>query len=716
MHRIIEKNGLKTSPGNPYLFGAEVNDEGCNFALFSKHAKSVSLLFFKLPQDSEPTHILSLDEGENKTGDVWHIFVFDIKPGQFYGYIVDGPYWPEKEGHRFNENKLLIDPYAKAITGEYHWDKKEAFGYRWDSIYGDLSFCQAKNYDIVAKSVVVDNSDFDWQGDKPLNIPLKDSIIYEMHVRAFTMDSSSGAKYPGTYRGIIEKIPYLKELGITTIELLPIHSFNPFENIRINPLTGERLTNFWGYSTLGFFAPQSWYAEDLDGINAVYEFKEMVKALHAENIEVILDVVYNHTAEGNEYGPTINFKGLDNSIYYMLEDGRYYKNYSGCGNTLNCNHPVVKRLIKDSLRYWVIDMHVDGFRFDLAAILGRDKHGNWQPDYSVLSEISHDPFLSNTKIIAEGWDAAGLYQVGGFPPGWAEWNAKFRDDTRGFVKGDRGLASEVSKRITGSADLFYFASRKPYHSINFITAHDGFTLNDLVSYNEKHNEQNGEENSDGHNHNISWNCGVEGPTDDPEILALRDRLMKNMFTILMISQGTPMILAGDEMKYSKKGNNNTYCHDNYLNWIDWSLLKKHKEYFEFCKYLIHFRRLHPVLKREGFLLGTDTAGNNRPDISWHGININQPDWSSQSLAIAFMMDGARAETGADVEDNNIYVAINSYWEDLNFNLPLPGEKKIWYKAVDTSLSPGYFPFKKEERIPSSVIKVCARSIVILLDR
>lgn len=716
MHTIIKHGKYNTEPGDPYLLGAVLHHNGCNFALFSKNATDVTLVFFNKPDDNEPSIRIPLDKKINRTGDVWHIFIHGIEEGQLYGYLVDGPYWPEKQGHRFNVNKLLIDPYAQAVYGSYDWSKPEAFGYIPGSNLRDLSFNEQTNFSIAAKGAVIEGSNFDWEGDKPLNIPMKDSIIYEMHIRAFTYDESSKVKYPGTYKGLIEKIPYLKDLGITTVELLPVHEFHHMENARTNPETGERLYNFWGYSTLGFFAPDAWYATKEDAINAVYEFKEMVKAFHDAGIEVVLDVVYNHTGEGNEYGPTIHFKGLDNSIYYMTENGRYYKNFSGCGNTLNCNHPVVKKMIKDSLRYWVIDMHVDGFRFDLAAILGRDKDGHWVPDYSVLGEISHDPILSNTKLIAEGWDAAGLYQVGGFPPGWAEWNASFRDDVRSFVKGDPGIAGSLAMRITGSSDLFYFKGRSPYHSINFITAHDGFTLYDLVSYNEKHNEQNGENNSDGNNNNISWNCGVEGDTDDVNVINLRERLMKNFMAILLISQGTPMILSGDELKFTKKGNNNTYCHDNKLNWIDWTLLDKNPGYFSFCRYMINFRKRHPVLRREGFLTGVDTAGNNLADISWHGTGINSPDWSDSSRVIAFMMDGSKAETGAKVEDNNIYVAINSYWEDLDFHLPEPGRGKSWYNVVNTAADPGFFEEKSAPRVKTSIFTVQARSLVILIDK
>jgi glycogen operon protein len=714
MEKFVKKDGINTLSGRPYIYGATLYPEGCNFALFSKNATSVSLLLFNDYKDSEPAHIIALDKRLNKTGDMWHIFVEGIKEGQYYGYAVDGPYDPVN-GHRFNVNKLLIDPYSKAVSGHYHWNKSSAYGYDRNHPDRDLFFCKIKNYDTHSKSIVVDDRDFDWEGDKPLHIPMKDTIIYETHVRGFTRHPSSKVNHPGSYIGLIEKIPYLKELGITTVELLPVHEFNELEKIETNPLTGEKLVNYTGYSTLAFFAPDSWYSTKREGLTAVREFKEMVKALHKAGIEVILDVVYNHTGEGNEMGPTLSFKGLDNSIYYMLENGRYYKNYSGCGNTMNCNHPVVKRMIKDSLRYWVVDMHVDGFRFDLAAILGRDENGHWVPDYSVLSEISHDPILSNTKLIAEGWDAAGLYKVGGFPEGWAEWNGKFRDDVRAFVKGDAGAASDLAKRISGSADLYFFGSRKPYHSINFITSHDGFTLNDLVSYNNKHNIANAENNRDGDSHNLSWNCGVEGETDDKKILELRERQMRNFITILMISQGTPMLFSGDEVKFTKKGNNNTYCHDNELNWFDWNLIYKNRDFFEFCKALIAFRKKHPSLRREDFFLGEDFSQNNLNDINWHGVKSGKPDWSPSSRSLAFMIDGSKPETGSDKKDNDIYVALNSYWDTLEFELPTL-KNKNWHLVVNTYETSGFYPEDTSPVVKENKFKVRERSAIVLISK
>lgn len=714
--QLEEKRGdLHIEPGSPYLLGATLTHTGCNFAIFSRHATRVFLLLFDHYQDREPRYIIQLHPDKHRTGDIWHVFVHGITSGQCYGYVMDGPYWPEKKGHRFNRNKLLLDPYAKAITGYYQWEDPASYGYDIYSPFGDLSFSPLTNFHTLSKSQVVSDTDFDWEGDKPLHIPLKDTIIYELHVRGYTKHPTSGVTYPGTYLGLIEKIPYLKELGITTVELLPIHAFNPYENIHTNPLTGERLKNFWGYSTLGFFAPANWYATEEDGLRAVKEFKTMVKTFHKAGIEVILDVVYNHTAEGNELGPTVSFRGIDNSIYYMLENGRYYKNYSGCGNTLNCNHPVVKRLILDSLRYWVIDMHVDGFRFDLAAILGRDMAGNWIPDYSILGEISQDPILSRSKIIAEGWDASGLYAVGNFPPGWSEWNGRFRDDVRSFVRSDEGKVPEIAKRICGSYDIFFQTNRKPQHSINFITSHDGFTLADLVSYNTKHNEANGENNQDGDNNNLSWNCGVEGETNDPSILHLRRKQMKNLITILMLSQGTPMIHAGDEFGFSKKGNNNTYCQDNEYNWLDWSLLEKNREFYEFVRFLIHFRKSYLPFKRETFFVAGDEEKDG--DIFWHGVELFEPDWSHYSRSVAFLLKGNRWDNPyTEISAPNLYCILNAYWENLAFHIPEPSQGCQWEMMINTELSPGFFESPHRPVIEEPIITVSPRSIVVLIEK
>ncbi len=716
MHEIREVNGVRTERGNPYLYGAILSGPGCNFAIFSKHATEVTLLLFEHYADASPTLTIPLDPDINRTGDVWHIFVHGISKGQYYGYSVDGPYTPEEGGHRFNKNKLLIDPYTRAIGGRYHWNESAAYGYNRLSREQDLSFSPEDNFEIEAKSVIIDDSDFDWEDDRHPNIALKDSIIYEAHVRSLTAHPHAQVEHPATFLGIIEIIPYLKDLGITTLELLPVQDFNEAENFRTDPLRGKRLKQYWGYSTLAFFAPNTWFATDRLGISAVREFKEMVKALHKAGIELILDVVYNHTGEGNEYGPTLSFKGLDNSIYYMLEQGRYYKNYSGCGNTLNCNHAVVKSLILDSLRYWVVDMHVDGFRFDLAAILGRDKDGKWLPNNSVLADISQDPILSNTKIIAESWDAAGLYAVGGFPEGWAEWNGKFRDDVRAFVKGSDGMVPELAKRITGSADLFEHRKGRPYHSINFITAHDGFSLNDVVSYNEKHNENNGEDNQDGENNNYSWNCGVEGPTDDIKINRIRMQQVRNLFAIMLISQGTPMIASGDEFLFSKQGNNNTYCQDNEFNWLDWELVHKNRDFFEFARYMIAFRKAHPALRQEHYFTGMDKSGNQIPDISWHGTELHNPQWTKESRSLAFMIDGSCKETEAGRDDNNLYIALNAGWETQEFTLPEAGPGRKWYIAVDTGIQKGYYPVGEEAAVSGESILLHSRSMIILIDK
>ncbi|WP_037571608.1 glycogen debranching protein GlgX [Spirochaeta cellobiosiphila] len=705
MIKVRKYKDLRLEPGNPYLLGATSDHRGCNFAIFTKNGTAVTLHLFSNIKDHLPSYSIPLDSEVNKTGDVWHIYIRGIKTGQLYGYTVNGPFSPEPEGHRFDKTKFLLDPYAKAVTGEYLWNPEEQ-----KDVQNSISYSHS------GKGVVIDPLEFNWEDDKPLHIPLKDAVIYEMHIRAFTQDPSSGVKHKGTYLGIIEKISYLKQLGINTVEFLPVHEFNHKENIRKNPETGEQLYNFWGYSTLSFFAPDSWFATVDDGLTAVKEFKTMIKALHKAGIQVLLDVVYNHTGEGNELGPTHSFRGFDNSIYYMLEEGKYYKNYSGCGNTLNCNHPVVKQLILDSLRYWVVDMHVDGFRFDLAAILGRDSEGNWVPNYSILNDISHDPILSNTILIAEGWDAAGLYKVGGFPPGWAEWNAQFRDDIRCFIKGDECKVPVIATRMTGSSDLFHFPNRNPYHSINFITAHDGFTLHDLVSYNNKHNQQNGEDNRDGMDDNSSWNHGEEGPTSNQQIEKLRLKQSKNLLTLLFISQGTPMLLAGDEMWFSKQGNNNTYCHDNTFNWLNWKLKSKYSNLWNFTKHLIQFRMDHPVLRRAHFFDGTDKAGNNLLDISWHGVNLNEPDWRDDSHTLAFMLDGNKTETGAVEDDNNFYVAINGHWKEHNFQIPPNQSNKKWYTTVNTGIKKSHFRSGHEKPVSKGTIKLHSRSIVILIEK
>jgi len=667
-------------PGNPTRFGATPAPGGCDFSLFSKNATAVELLFFSKTDEAVPSRRITLDSTVHRTGDVWHIHVPGVGHGQLYGYLVDGPWQPEGEGHRFNPHKLLLDPYAKAVVGGYDWNRPEAYAYDWSGHQGDLGFSHLENLAQAPKAVVIAD-DYNWERVRPPARALKDSVIYEAHVRGMTRDPSSQTGAPGSFRALAEKIPYLKDLGVTALELLPIHEFNPFENTRTNPETGEPLSNFWGYSTVNFFSPAAWFASDGDGRTAVKEFKDLVKACHREGLEVFLDVVYNHTAEGNEYGPSVSFRGLDNAVYYLLDHGRRYLNYSGCGNTLNCNHPVVRRLILDSLRNWVVEYHVDGFRFDLAAILGRGSAGEWIPNYSVLNDIALDPLLSKTKIIGEGWDAVGMFKVGDFPSGWAEWNSHFRDDVRSAVKSDGGTLPRLATRLTGSSDLFLGASRKPWHSINFITAHDGFTLADLVSYNHKHNWANAEDNRDGNSFNLSWNCGVEGLTRDPSVRALRRQQSRNFLALLLVSQGTPMLQAGDEFGFSKLGNNNTYCHDNRLNWLDWTLTEKNAELWAFTRFLIALRRTYPALRRPSFFQGGD-------DVQWSSAEGGPPDWSGNSRSLGVWISGQRKHTGADHDGPNLWIGLHFHWEPQPFQLPRPQGR--WVKIVDTGLDPGFF--------------------------
>ena len=591
---------LKTSPGTPLPLGTTLSENGVQFSVFSRHATAVVLQLFNSARGNDLSAEIILDPGLNKTGDIWHVFVEGIRAGQLYGYRADGPYHPE-EGLRFNKNKLLLDPYTRAVSGNFNWDLSDARSYDSNSPEGDLSFSTLDSAGGAPKSIVVDNS-FDWGDDRPLKIPMKDTIIYETHIRGLTCHPSSGVSHPGTFQGVIEKIPYLQQLGITAVELLPIHEFDEREIIHRSPTTGKQLTNYWGYSTIGFFAPKGRYSTSGSMGEQVREFKKMVIALHKAGIEVILDVVFNHTAEGDETGPTLCFRGLDNTIYYLLADGgRRYKNFSGCGNTVNCNHPVVRDLILDCLLYWAIEMHVDGFRFDLASILGRDQEGTILTNSPLIERIAENPVLRDTKIIAEAWDAGGAYQVGGFPGRWAEWNGHYRDDIRRFWRGDSGMVSQLATRLAGSSDLYQKNGRAPFHSVNFVTCHDGFTLHDLVSYATKHNGANGHNNRDGTDDNFSCNYGVEGETDSETINTLRTRQVKNFIATLMLSQGVPMLLGGDEFRRTQRGNNNAYCQDNELSWYDWNFVKKHKEIVRFTKELIAFRKRHPCSEKDPLL-------------------------------------------------------------------------------------------------------------------
>ena len=705
--------------GKALPLGATVAGGGVNFAVFSRHAVSVTLILFESAESGSLFKEIKLDKKNNRTGDIWHCFIPGLKPLSCYLYRAEGPYVPEK-GQRFNSNKTLIDPYAKALTHFSGWDIKACVGYDPYSVPKDLSYSYTDDIFTMPRCIVVDD-DFDWQGDRPLNYPLRFSVLYETHLKGFTRHRSSEVSSPGTYGGVIEKIPYLKDLGVTSLEFLPIQEFNENELASVNPKTGKRLINYWGYSTIAFFAPKGSYARASDPGSQVREFKEMVRELHKAGLEVILDIVFNHTAEGNEMGPTISFRGFDNSIYYMLDENRrYYKNYSGCGNTVNCNHPVVRTFILDCLRYWVVEMHVDGFRFDLGSILGRDQNGRLMENPPMLQRIAEDPVLSSTKIIAEAWDAGGAYQVGWFPGGrWAEWNDRFRDDLRRYWRGDEKQTRHLATRLSGSADLYLRDGRKPFHSINFVTSHDGFTLRDLVSYEGKHNEDNGEQNRDGGNNNNSANYGAEGITKDKNIEATRFKQMKNFIASMMISLGTPMILGGDEIGRTQGGNNNAYCHDNEISWYDWSLLAKHSEYYRFVKEMIAFRLRHPGFMRPEFFTGRDGNYNAIPDISWFDENGSTPDWDDIGSCLAFRMDGSRADILADKDDNDFFIMFNGGDNTVIFKVCEPMDGKKWVRVVDTGLpspedilAPGNVAALNDP----SIYEVKGRSIVILISR
>ena len=646
-------------PGTPYLLGASFSEDGVNFSVYSKNAWRMELLFFDDVEDSRPAQVIPLDPQRNRTFHYWHICVPGVNAGQLYGFRVYGPFDPSV-GNRFDGDKLLLDPYGRAVAVPQNYDRKAASR-------------PGENLATAMKSVVTKMDDFDWEGDQPLGRPFNQTIIYEMHVGGFTRHPNSGvdAQIRGTYRGVIEKIPYLQDLGITAVELLPVFQFDPQE-------APEGLTNYWGYNPVSFFAPHLGYSSSRSPLEARNEFREMVKALHRAGIEVILDVVYNHTAEGDQHGPTFCLRGFENKAYYILDEDRArYKNYSGTGNTLNANHSVVRRLILDSLRYWVQEMHVDGFRFDLAAIFSRDHEGRPLPNPPLIWDIETDPVLVGTKLIAEAWDAGGLYQVGSFVGDrWKEWNGLFRDDVRAFVRGDDGMVPRLAKRFLASPDLYGHDTREPEQSVNFVTCHDGFTLNDLVSYNQKHNWANLEGNRDGNDHNLSWNCGVEGPTDNPEIEALRLRQIKNFFTITLLSLGVPMLLMGDEVRRTQQGNNNAYCQDNEISWLDWSLMEKNAELMRFVQKLTHFRRSLTVFKK----VRDDISLNellHQAQLEWHGVNLGKPDWSPISHSLAFSVRG---------QSGLFHLIFNAYHEALEFELPPVAEQGLqpWRRIIDTS--------------------------------
>ncbi len=657
--------------------GTSFTHEGVNFALFSRHAKAVTLVLSPGNGKTKKFVEISLDPTRHKTGDVWHILIDDLHLPCAYGYRLTGDN-DRTSGHSYHDKRIMLDPYAIELRS-YSW------GAPWKEL-GKEPAC------------LLTKPDYDWEGDRPLNIPLKDSIIYEMHVRGFTCHTSSQVRHPGTFQGICEKVEYLQELGITAVELMPVTEFNENESLFADPDTNAPLKNYWGYNPLSFFAPKSGYCSNPE--NPINEFRDMVKTLHKAGIEVILDIVYNHTAEGGYDGPTTSFRGIDNQIYYLLDPwSKEYLNFSGCGNTCNCNHPIMRRLILDALQWWVVHMHVDGFRFDLASILGRDSSGNVLANPPVVEMIAENPILANTKIIAEAWDAAGLYQVGSYSAHhrWAEWNGRYRDDLRAFMCGHEGMVSALATRIAGSSDLYQHDDKRPFNSINFITSHDGFTLSDLVSYNEKHNRKNGENNRDGDNHNISWNSGVEGETGNAAVKRLRLRRCRTMLTILFISQGVPMLVAGDECGRTQQGNNNAWCQDNEISWFDWTLVQQNKHLVHFVQHLTNLRASHPVFRRDNFFITADNENEppHMQEISWHSLVAGQQDWSRECRTLAFLLNGSRL-----VEpDDDFYVMLNGHTDvSRTFTVPPPprGKKeKGWKKIIDSCQTPPHDCFEPD---------------------
>ncbi len=693
-----EFNGYKLRAGKPLPFGATIIPGGVNFSVFSREAKSCELVLFKKGEKKFFAVIPFLDEF--RIGNVFNMIVFDLNYEEIeYGFRMDGEF-NKKKGLWFDRDKILLDPYAKGIGGREVWgresDKRNKYQHRAKIMYDD----------------------FDWEDDRPLEIPMENLIIYEMHVRGFTIHKSSKVKHPGTFAGIREKIPHLKELGVNCIELLPIFEFDELENEKVNEKTGQKLMNYWGYSNVGFFAPKAGYAASGKIGMESDELKKTIKDLHKNGIEVILDVVFNHTAEGNEKGPYISFRGIDNRTYYMLNPKGEYYNFSGCGNTLNCNNPIVRNLILDCLRYWASEYHIDGFRFDLASILGRDQLGKPMPNPPLLESLAFDPILGKCKLIAEAWDADGLYQVGAFPSWgrWAEWNGKYRDDIRKFLKGDSGMLGNIINCLQGSPDLYGWEKRGCKASINFITCHDGFTLNDLVSYNEKHNEANGEKNRDGTNENYSWNCGCEGECSIDEVNKLRKKQIKNAITILMLSQGIPMILSGDEMRNSQYGNNNAYCQDNEMSWLNWENLEKNNEIFEYFKKIIRFRKHHNILMSKDHIHDKMHEKYGYPAVSWHGKEAWNVDFSNESRELGFMFAGFNEK---NKNDEFIYIGMNMGWMKNKFELPtLPKEKK-WYLFSDTNMTDGIdiYGLNNEKKLENqNNIEIEARSIILALGK
>ncbi|HLK56954.1 MAG TPA: glycogen debranching protein GlgX [Chthonomonadaceae bacterium] len=690
----------KLRHGKPFPFGATLVPGGVNFSIFSRDATACTLVLF---EKHAPEPMIEIPFPESfRIGHVWCMVIFNLDVENIeYGYRMDGPFDPER-GYRYDRSKILLDPYAKAIGGRDVWGVPPD----WNNVFphrGRLVF-----------------EDFDWEGDRPLELPIEDLVIQEMSVRSFTRHPSSGVKYPGTFAAMREKIPYLKQLGINCVELMPIYEFDEFEDSRRSEATGEMLYNYWGYSTVGFYAPKAGFAATGRFGMQVDELKNLVKELHKNGIEVLLDVVFNHTAEGNERGPTFSFRGLDNRTYYMLTPEGYYHNFSGTGNTLNCNNPVVRNMVLDCLRYWAAEYHIDGFRFDLAAILGRDPWGAPMANPPLLESLAYDPVLGKCKLIAEAWDAGGLYQVGSFPAygRWAEWNGVYRDNVRRFLKGEAGMVGALSQCIQGSPDLYGWNGRGAAASINFVACHDGLTLYDLFSYDYKHNEANGWNNQDGNDENYSWNCGWEGPTDDPWINALRHRQVKNAWTLLMLSQGVPMALMGDEMGRSQHGNNNAYCHDSEISWLDWMLLERNSDLVHFVRHMIAFRHAHPVLRQREHFRNQDYVGSGYADISWHGVRPWQADWSDSSRILAFLLCGKHAR-GGTVQDDYIYAAISNYWETLEVEPPQPPAGLQWHVAVNTGMScpSDIFPLGQEPRLENQRhLLLGPRSIIVLVSK
>jgi glycogen operon protein len=716
-----------TFRGRPLPLGASLTPAGVNFALLCRHGTTVTLVILPEEGGTKPLAEYRLDRHRNRTGDHWHVRVVGLPPTFCYGWRVDGPRGPR---HRFDPTRLLLDPAAVRLAGGGVW----------------AGTCETDPQRTSRRSLFHHRTPYDWKEDAPPLTPLEDTVVYELHVRGFTCHASGGVTHPGTFAGLVEKIDYLKWLGVTAVELMPVFEWDecdcPFEN----PGTGEKLVNYWGYNPIAFAAPKAALAASADRHNQTAEFRDLVKACHAAGIEVYLDVVFNHTGEGDDRGRTYSFRGLDNELYYLLDDHGRYMNYSGVGNTLNCNHPVVRDMLMTCLRYWVGDMHVDGLRFDLASILGRDRRGNVMVEPPVIESITEDGVLADTKLIAEPWDAGGLYQVGRFPFGrrWSEWNGVYRDDVRKFWRGDPGMTSALASRLCGSSDIYQWSGRLPRHSVNFVTCHDGFTLRDLVSYNEKHNEANGEGNRDGLNENYSWNCGVEGPTADPEVNRLRERQAKNLLTTLMLSQGVPMLLAGDEFLRTQRGNNNAWCQDNDISWVDWGLADGHADFLRFTRELIWLRKRHPVLRRRRFFVGEVRRGGSMPfypdadgagpfppsgpvrpaeaglpseervhsadathrpsdepgpapspvtapalaDIHWHGVEPYRPDFGYYSRSLAFSLDGRFTSREADPDyrpDSDFYVALNAWHEPLKFRVPVSPTRRKWRRVIDTAL-------------------------------